>query len=193
MWQVDRLDLDPGTQTWRGLAQAGQGLSFGEVCNAWRTQRAFRDFWIANLRESRFESFCWECPPVCHRNRSRPFECVFVSSPSLARMTPDREAFREHFRPGCPTATFDNLGGDAVLVAPCPLEPDIDYGHLAQFVRDAPDAQQHALWQSVGDALQARMGSRPVWLSTAGHGVAWLHVRLDSAPKYYRHAAYMKV
>ncbi|MGI9175867.1 MAG: DUF6940 family protein [Rhodothermales bacterium] len=24
-----------------------------------------------------------------------------------------------------------------------------------------------------------------MWLSTAGGGVSWLHVRLDSRPKYY--------
>lgn len=107
-------------------------------------------------------------------------------------MAPDREAFGEHFRPGCRTVTFDNLGGDAVLVAPCPLGPDSAYTHLAQFVHAAPDAQQQLLWQSVGEAMQARLGTEPVWLSTAGHGVGWLHVRLDSRPKYYRHAAYMR-
>ena len=26
---------------------------------------------------------------------------------------------------------------------------------------------------------------RPVWLSTEGSGVPWLHVRMDSRPKYY--------
>ena len=32
--------------------------------------------------------------------------------------------------------------------------------------------------------------TRPTWLSTEGSGVPWLHVRLDSRPKYYHHAAY---
>ena len=192
MWTIDCIDLDRDTRSWRGLAWANRGLSFDEVYKAWRSDDAFRDFWIESLRENPFEAYCWECPPVNDQGRSHPFECVFVSSPSLARMTPDREAFREHFRPGCRTATFDNLGNDAVLVAPCPLETDSAYGHLAQFVRAAPDAQQHSLWQTVGEAMQARLGTEPVWLSTAGHGVAWLHVRLDSRPKYYRHAAYMR-
>jgi hypothetical protein len=30
----------------------------------------------------------------------------------------------------------------------------------------------------------------PLWLSTAGQGVFWLHVRLDRYPKYYNHAPY---
>ena len=33
-------------------------------------------------------------------------------------------------------------------------------------------------------------GAMPTWLSTAGMGVSWLHVRLDSQPKYYGFAAY---
>jgi len=36
----------------------------------------------------------------------------------------------------------------------------------------------------------ARLSDRPLWISTAGMGVNWLHVRLDSRPKYYRHAPY---
>ena len=37
-----------------------------------------------------------------------------------------------------------------------------------------------------------RLGGKPVWLSTAGLGVGWLHVRLDDRPKYYRHAPYVR-
>ncbi len=35
-----------------------------------------------------------------------------------------------------------------------------------------------------------RIGEAPMWLSTAGAGVPWLHVRLEDRPKYYGHAAY---
>ena len=52
--------------------------------------------------------------------------------------------------------------------------------------------QQHALWQSVGEAMARRVGAKPVWLSTAGAGVSWLHVRLDDRPKYYGYVPYMR-
>jgi hypothetical protein len=52
-------------------------------------------------------------------------------------------------------------------------------------MRSGPEAQKHELWQAVGKAMDARLGPKPIWLSTAGMGVAWLHVRLDSRPKYY--------
>jgi len=45
-------------------------------------------------------------------------------------------------------------------------------------------------WKLVGGAMERRLGPRPVWLSTAGGGVAWLHVRLDDRPKYYGYAQY---
>lgn len=55
---------------------------------------------------------------------------------------------------------------------------------------ETPAAQRRALWSHVGAALEARLGETPLWLSTAGMGVPWLHVRIVRRPKYYRHAAY---
>ena len=102
----------------------------------------------------------------------------------------DAYAFSGYFRPGCEVATFWNLGGDAMLVAPCPAETG-NFAHLASFSATASAERQDALWKAVGDALVSRIGPEPLWLSTAGHGVGWLHVRLDSRPKYYQHAPYV--
>ena len=115
---------------------------------------------------------------------------MLLDSPRLDRR-PDTEAFAEHFA-GAKTgiATFSNLGGDAVMVVPCQLTEPSAYGHLAAFVRHAPEPQRHALWQAVGEAMVRRVGAEPVWLSTAGAGVSWLHVRLDDRPKYYGYAPY---
>lgn len=55
-----------------------------------------------------------------------------------------------------------------------------------------PAAQILTLWQRVGAAMLDRVSGVPVWLSTAGAGVSWLHVRLDARPKYYGYAAYTK-
>jgi hypothetical protein len=58
------------------------------------------------------------------------------------------------------------------------------------FVRNAPEAQKHALWSIVGKVMEEELGPAPIWLSTAGAGVSWLHVRIDRKPKYYGHAPY---
>lgn len=85
---------------------------------------------------------------------------------------------------------FSSLGGDALLIAPCPGGESSAYAHLGAFVRHAPTERIDSLWQAVGEQLQQRLGHRPVWLNTAGGGVAWLHVRLDDTPKYYAYAPF---
>ncbi len=43
---------------------------------------------------------------------------------------------------------------------------------------------------SFGQEMEKRVSDKPVWLSTAGGGVPWLHVRLDNRPKYYSYRPY---
>ena len=98
---------------------------------------------------------------------------------------------------GAEVAGFWNLGGDAFLVAPCPRAPPgaypHAYAHLAAFARTAPADQQQAFWRAVGAAVAENLAERPLWVSTNGLGVAWLHVRLDEWPKYYTYEPYRGV
>ena len=169
-------------------------VSFAEVVRAWQTDAAFREWFNALLADAPFSAFRWETPGVTSATASRPFEFVLLDEPSLARR-PDAQAFAEHFRkkPNATVIDFANLGGDAVMVVPCPVAAHTAYGHLAAFVRAAPAEQRDALWRAVGEALTRRLGTKPVWLSTAGAGVSWLHVRLDDRPKYYGHGPYRLV
>lgn len=97
---------------------------------------------------------------------------------------------------GC---VFTNLGGDATLVAPkdwsSSSSSSSSYGHLANFVRGASDEQIVRLWRKVAETLKEKLlllttttplsTKQPIWFSTAGTGIAWLHFRIDSRPKYY--------
>jgi hypothetical protein len=126
---------------------------------------------------------------------SSPWEFVLVDCPQLVEAMPQRGEFAAHFRAltaGASVATFRNLGGDATLVAPAPKGPLSCYAHLAAFSRTAREAQQHELWQRVGEALVRRGRADPLWLSTSGLGVIWLHIRLDSWPKYYSYQPYRR-
>ena len=78
------------------------------------------------------------------------------------------------------------------MVVPAGLADDAAYTEIASFSRQAPLAQQKRLWQAVGRAMRKRVDKEPVWLSCAGSGVAWLHVRLDSRPKYYGYAPFRR-
>jgi hypothetical protein len=139
----------------------------------------------------------WETPPLSASLQYRPFEFVTLPARHLDRTPADGTPFAEHFRDAAPcgTATFTNLGGDSTLVAPCPPQAGNLYtpshAHLGAFTRLATPAQRDALWRAVGSAAQsAAKREAPTWISTEGSGVAWLHVRLDSRPKYYHYARY---
>lgn len=168
-------------------------VSYAEVLRRWQHDSDFRSLFIGLLWDSPFSAFRWETPPVTTETVNQPFEFVLLASPGLARQ-PDAEAFAEHFSSagGGSVVEFPNLGKDAIMVVPCPIGPPSSYGHIGAFVRHAPEPQRHALWQLVGAAMQRRLSTKPVWLSTAGAGVSWLHVRLDDRPKYYGYAPYRK-
>lgn len=166
-------------------------VAYAEVLRRWQTDEDFRSWFNGLLADVPLAAFRWETPPITAATASRPFEFVLLDSPGLARK-PDVDAFGEHFRGAASdgVVVFPNLGNDAIMVVPCPAGPHAAYGHLAAFVRQAPLAQRHALWEAVGAAMERRLSAKPVWLSTAGAGVSWLHVRLDDRPKYYGHEPY---
>ena len=120
---------------------------------------------------------------------------MLIEAPEFADAA-DRRTFSDYFvdsHSGDGVVTFPNLGRDAILIVPMPVADNLAYRHLAAFMRSGPEAQKHALWQTVGQVMLQRLGERPVWLNTASGGVAWLHVRLDSYPKYYAHEPYRDI
>lgn len=174
------------------LLEAGAAMSVKFVFEKLSADAVFRSYLNQLLAESSFAAFRWETPAVTVTSLDRPFQFVLHDSPGLERPA-DTTAFVEHFN--SPTRTgeviaFPNLRGDASMIVPCPLGEVQSYGHLAAFVRHAPESQRDELWALVGRTMLEEVGSKPIWLSTAGMGVAWLHVRLDSRPKYYGYQPY---
>jgi hypothetical protein len=175
-----------------GISEDSSPVSYAQVLRSWREDAQFRSWFVALLAGAPFAAFRWETPAVTAATVDRAFEFALLDSPELA-VTPSSNAFARHFDKRAMergVVEFANLGKDAVLIVPCPLGPDSAYGHLAAFVREAAEAQRHALWALVGEAMERRLGTAPVWLSTAGAGVPWLHVRLDDRPKYYGYGPY---
>mmetsp|Transcript_11680 Transcript_11680/g.20034 ORF Transcript_11680/g.20034 Transcript_11680/m.20034 type:complete len:320 (+) Transcript_11680:230-1189(+) len=112
---------------------------------------------------------------------------------------PDFVAFEKQFETSLDghTASFWNLGNDAMLVVPLPTKDKLDFADLSNFLRYTNHEEgfglRDKLFQSVGEALKTGLESqthRKLWLSTSGSGVAYLHVRLDTRPKYYSNKQY---
>ena len=190
MWTARSEELADARGLRFTVALDSRSATVADVLRGWQGDAGFRSLFNALLADAPFVAFRWETPSVTDATVSQPFEFVLLDSPDLARR-PEPKAFADYFAGAeADIAVFPNLGGDAIVVVPCPIADSSAYGHLASFVRHAPEVQRDALWRSVGEAMTRRVGAKPVWLSTAGAGVSWLHVRLDDRPKYYGFGPY---
>ena len=193
MWNAITQPLDSRTKKLSVATSAGH-LTVAETLGLLRTDGDFRQFMTGSLRGAGFDAFFWELPPITSASLAAPFECVLVEGDALRGLRPDPRPFDAHFRQapaGQSVLTFPNLGGDAQLIVPVPVaDSDACYPHLGAFLQGAPEEQVSELWATTGAVALDSASERPLWLSTAGLGVSWLHLRLDSRPKYYRHAAY---
>ena len=190
MWQAQTRQS--GSVTQYQFLQGGASLTFREYFSLLENNPDFADWYSNILASSKYSACFWEHPPLTEHTIKSPAEFVLVDSPALATVEADPLPFRQQFvnQPDQTVITFRNLGGDALLVTPRPIHMDDDYPHLAAFVRHAPRQQIQALWRSTASAVLEQVCDVPFWLSTAGLGVYWLHIRLDSRPKYYSYAPY---
>lgn len=192
-WLAETTAVDDGLR-YRVL-DGSSALSFRQLFERLAEDIGFADWYSQTLAAFDADAFYWEHPPLTTATLDDKAEFVLLKAPTLARMQPEPEPFASHFE-NCPKegiVTFPNLGGDALLVVPCPITGKAAYPHLAAFLRGAPADQVRALWRVTAETVLERVSETPFWLSTAGVGVAWLHVRFDDRPKYYRYSPYTRV
>ena len=172
------------------ILENGQAISYQSWISHLKNANPLVDFFIDILKDNEHTGFFWEVKPVTKTKIKDDFEFVLVKSNSLPNVKADEYTFQKYFTERKKVVTFPNLGGDAQLVVPTLLNDPNHYAHLATFVRNAPIDQVREFWQTTAAVYEKAIGEKTVWLSTAGLGVYWLHVRIDSRPKYYRFGAY---
>ena len=105
--------------------------------------------------------------------------------------------FNDYFiDPECLSVEFLSLSS-YTLISPCPpingteLEKQ-NYVHLAAFAKNGPANKLKDVLKTSATALIHKINTTSAnwWFSTSGHGVAWLHVRIEPRPKKYRYDAY---
>jgi len=90
------------------------------------------------------------------------------------------------------SADFLNLGQNARLIIPTKKSEEEIYNHFSRFLRYAGNNQKVALFNRVGCKIRDEIKlQKSIWLSTAGAGVIWLHVRMDTRPKYFKTTMYI--
>ena len=187
VWSAEQRRIPGGVQLhWR---RDGQPATLAEWILALRDAPQARVALNHTLAQTPYKAFFWESLPLARATAQRPARQDVLDADRLALVAPDPQPFAAQLRaqPGAAVVRFENLSGDARLIVPAALTTHDAYPHLAAFTRLAPAAQQDALWAEVGRVAAPFLAQEaPRWLSTAGLGVSWLHVRLDTRPKYYR-------
>ncbi|CAN0448825.1 unnamed protein product, partial [Pylaiella littoralis] len=80
--------------------------------------------------------------------------------------------------------SFYNLDKSATLVSP----PDSgkNFSHIATFHKHCSVQEREDLWRQVAVSVEKKLKKgEGVYVSTHGTGVPWLHVRIETTPKYY--------
>ncbi|MEX2122463.1 MAG: hypothetical protein WD795_01125 [Woeseia sp.] len=173
------------------ISQGNAAMSFRELFGNLESNARFSSWYADLLGKSPLAAYFWEHPALSAQTYDRAAEFVLIDGSHLVGLSPDPSAFRSQFESArTDVAIFTNLGGDATLLAPCPVGSLDSYTHLARFVRFAPAQQREKLWHHTGRLVREHVRQTPFWLSTSGLGVSWLHVRLDQYPKYYQYLTY---
>ena len=175
------------------LTQDGRPATWREVALGLVEVPSLREALTAGIVAAPFAHVFWECAPLTPARADQPFATALVDAAAHAHTRASPRDFQGHLaKGGAPVVRFPNLSGDARLIVPRPLVAHEHYGDLSGFLRGAPATQVHALWRAVGEEVSTHLllETSPLWVSTAGLGAPWLHVRLDSRPKYYRFSSY---
>ena len=192
MWNAKSVVLDHNIH--KSSLFAGESLlRYEDVIHYWLESSEFREFYFSILSASPFDAYFWEHPPMTTSNIGQAYEFVLVHSPQLSKVSADPSPFQDKFKSLSEDKTviaFENLGRDAELVVPYPVAPQHIYAHFASFIREARENQKHDLFITMANSLKNRINNNPTWLSTSGLGVYWLHIRLDTRPKYYSYQPY---
>lgn len=168
-------------------------LTFRNWTTLVNTSEDFILFFTDTLNKSNFSAFFWEVKPVSIMTWDTPFEFVLINSNLLSKKNADIRSFDEYLNINESIVSFKNLRGDASLVVPNQLKEKACYAHLAIFLRDAPEQQIIDLWKKVANEFESKINDKPIWLNTAGLGVPWLHIRIDTRPKYYKFQRYKSI
>lgn len=166
-------------------------LSFSNVFDLWQTKADFVQFYINELIKLNFQAFCWEHPALTKQFLEKDYECILQRSKPLENLPVNENAFNSFLHKNEQVVDFMNLGKNARLVVPTKKTDKEIYNHLGKFIRAAEKEQITEVFKKVGATIIEEIEQQKlIWLNTAGLGVIWLHVRMDTRPKYYKTKEY---
>jgi hypothetical protein len=112
--------------------------------------------------------------------------------------TYNETAFIEHFVGKKPEeiVSFLNISGDTNLISVVPSITHFNKycSDISAFMCNVSVNTKHDLLKKIGqEMLKYKNSNSKTYLSTHGHGVPWLHVRICNFPKYYSNEIYARM
>lgn len=173
------------------IKRDGKNLSFNEVFELWRNHPEFVDFYKNELLKLKYEAFYWEHPALNKKFLEKKYECILQRSKPLEYLASNEDAFKKYIFSADQVVDFMNLGKNAKLIVPTKKTNKDIYNHLGKFIRGAENEQIVAVFKRVGTLILEEIKTQNlIWLNTAGLGIIWLHIRMDTRPKYYKTITY---
>ncbi len=156
--------------------------------------KEFRNDLIQKFKDSKYENVLWEFPPYSSSTKNNKAEFVIIGSAIFPPSNP--QAFADQFNEtneiNKSVVVFDNISGDCKLISPVPdIMNDKYMGHIMSQIKYGNTDTTHQLLKTLGDIVSAYNNDKPLYVSTHGYGVPWLHLRLCDKPKYYHQKEYM--
>jgi len=123
-----------------------------------------------------------------NKDASSPYKEIFIES--HFGQSADIKTFKDYM-----INTYDagfviwNSKRDTKMVIPNYREGK-NFAHLANFIKEADENQQKEFWKIVALAIEEELVKMKtddkLYVSTHGHGVSYLHVRIEhNKPKYF--------
>jgi len=163
----------------------------------------FKTLLVNVMNSVPFKSYFWETIPFSDRTAGTiGFQFVCLNAPNLEGLQADCTSFGSAHGQ---IRVFPSLSRDAVLVVPPDRSADgkevkkyASHSQISTFLRDVDSTERLRLFQELGRTLQVHVIDQagnfsmlgptvPVWVNTEGSGVPWLHLRIDTRPKYYHY------
>lgn len=165
-------------------------------------QNDFKESFINILRTfKKFKYYFIEFPSCSFFSHNICFQFVIINADhtSLKTHVADFSDFQEyHTKKNEYIIQFPSLSKDSLLIVPVPLKGiNIEnYSSISPFMKFANKKQIYEIWTKVSQALIRSLQTdknKSFWLSTSGLAVPWLHIRIDTKPKYYHYQPFKRL
>lgn len=152
--------------------------------------------------DTSFKSYYFQTPDICSLNI--PIEFVLIKTYNLHKKKASWVKYAEYMKRkprNRHSLSFINLTGTVMLTIPFNKKKDIKYGHIKDYMTYATNEEIYDILLELGIQIEKynKMYSiniknkkfcYPLYLSTHGYGVQWVHFRLEQYPLYYNYDLY---